>query len=101
MVIRAGTGFFYNRFNENSTLTANRFNGVNVIQTFITEEARRLTPRTVEQQHEPNVAGIYSILNQWSPTRVPSLATVPLTQQTIEQSDPKIQSPNVWIADML
>jgi hypothetical protein len=98
MVIRVGTGFFYNRFNESSTLTANRFNGVNVIQTFITEEAQRLTPRTVEQQQEPNVAGIYSILNQWSPTSVPSLAGVPLTQQTVWQVDPKIQAPTVWLA---
>ena len=98
MVIRVGTGFFYNRFNESSTLLANRFNGVNVIQTFITEEAQRLRPRTVEQQQEPNVAGIYSILNQWSPTSVPSLAGVPQTQQTIWTVDPKIQAPTVWLA---
>src|ERR1043165_7412509 len=44
MVIRVGTGFFYNRFSENYTLTANRFNGVNVVQTFVTEEAKRLLP---------------------------------------------------------
>ena len=37
MVIRFGTGFFYNRFNENSTLQAVRFNGVNVIQTQVAE----------------------------------------------------------------
>src|SRR5262249_30642058 len=62
-VIRVGTGFFYNRFNEGNTLTANRFNGVNVVQTFVTEEARRLTPPSVAEQQLPNVAGIYSILN--------------------------------------
>ena len=98
MVIRIGTGFFYNRFNESSTLIANRFNGVNVLQTFVTEEARRLAPRTVEQQQEPEVAGIYSILNQWSPTSVPSVAGIPLTQQTIWQVDPNIQAPTVWLA---
>ena len=98
MVIRVGTGFFYNRFNESSTLIANRFNGVNVIQTFITEEARRLRPPTVEQQQDPQVAAIYSILNQWSPTSVPSLAGVPQTQQTIWQVDPKIVAPTVWLA---
>lgn len=97
MVIRAGTGFFYNRFNENSTLTANRFNGVNVIQTLITEEARRLVPRTVAQQQEPDVAAIYSILNQWSPTSVPSVAGVSQIQQTIWQVDPHIQAPTVWL----
>jgi hypothetical protein len=98
MVIRVGTGFFYNRFNESSTLIANRFNGVNVIQTFVTEEARRLTPPTVDQQQNPDVAGIYSILNQWSPTSVPSLAGIPQTQQTIWQVDPHIQAPTVWLA---
>ena len=98
MVIRAGTGFFYNRFSEGSTLIANRFNGVNVIQTFVTEEARRLAPRTVEQQQEPEVAGIYAILNQWSPTSVPNLAGIPQTQQTIWQVDPNIQAPTVWLA---
>jgi len=98
MVIRVGTGFFYNGFNENSTLTANRFNGVNVLQTFVTEEARRLTPPTVAEQQAPNVAGIYSILNQWSPTSVPSVAGIPLTQQTIWQIDPNLQIPTVWLA---
>ncbi|HSD45349.1 MAG TPA: TonB-dependent receptor, partial [Pyrinomonadaceae bacterium] len=98
MVIRAGTGFFYNRFSESSTLIANRFNGVNVVQTFVTEEARRLVPRTVAQQQEPEVAGIYSILNQWSPTSVPNVAGIPATQQTIWQVDPNIQAPTVWLA---
>ena len=98
MVIRMGTGFFYNRFNESSTLVAKRFNGVNVLQTFVTEEAQRLVPRTVAQQQEPAVAAIYSILNQWSPTSVPSLAGIPLTQQTIWQVDPNIQAPTVWLA---
>lgn len=98
MVIRAGTGFFYNRFNENSTLTANRYNGVNVIQTFVTEDARRLTPPTVEEQQASNVAGIYSILNQWNPTNVPSVSGIPATQQTIWQVDPNLQNPTVWLA---
>ena len=72
MVIRVGTGFFYNRFNEGSTLTVNRNNGVNLLQTFVTEDARRLLPPTVAEQQAANVAGIYSILNQWSPTAVPN-----------------------------
>jgi hypothetical protein len=97
MVIRMGTGFFYNRFNESSTLTANRYNGENVIQTFVTEEARRLTPPSVAEQQLPNVAGIYSILNQWSPTSVPNVSGVPQTQQTIWQVDPNIQAPTVWL----
>jgi hypothetical protein len=97
-VIRAGTGFFYNRFNEGNTLTAHRFNGVNVFQTFVTEEARRLTAPTVAEQQAANVAGIYSILNQWSPTTVPTVTGLPVTQQTIWRVDPNLQAPTVWLA---
>jgi hypothetical protein len=98
MVIRAGTGFFYNRFSELSTLQAIRFNGVNVLQTFVTEDARRPAPPTVAEQQLGNLAGVYSILNQWSPTAVPSVVGIPPTQQTIWQVDPNIQIPTVWLA---
>ena len=37
MVIRAGAGVFYNRFSESNTLNANRFNGVNQQQFFVSE----------------------------------------------------------------
>lgn len=97
MVIRVGTGFFFNRFSESSTLTANRYNGVNVIQTFVTEEARRLNPPTIADQQAPNVAAAYAILNQWSPTSVPSVAGLPGTQETIWQVDPNLQAPTVWL----
>src|SRR5690349_12673592 len=98
MVIRAGSGFFFNRFSENYTLTSHRFNGVNVVQTFVTEEAKRLLPPTVAEQQAPNVAGLYSILNQWSPTSVPSVAGVSATQQTTWLVDPNLQAPTVWLA---
>ena len=98
MVIRAGTGFFYNRFSELSTLQSIRFNGVNVLQTFVTEDAGRLTPPTVDDQLNGNLSGVYSILNKWSPTAVPSVAGIPPTQQTIWQVDPNIQIPTVWLA---
>lgn len=97
MVIRVGTGFFYNRFNENSTLQANRFNGVNVIQTAVIEPFDRLNPPSVAEQQLPNVAPIYNVLNQWSPTAVPSVAGLPGTQQTIWQVDPNLQVPTVWV----
>jgi hypothetical protein len=96
MVIRVGTGFFYNRFNENNTLQANRFNGANVIQTSIVEPFENQPPGVLEQQL-PNVAAVYSVLNQWSPTAVPSVAGVPATQESIWQIDPKIQVPTVWV----
>ena len=38
MVIRAGGGVFYNRFSESNTLQANRFNGTNTQQFFISEQ---------------------------------------------------------------
>ena len=97
-VIRFGTGFFYNRFNENSTLTANRFNGSNLLQFVVTEEARRLTPPTIAEQHAPNVAGTYAILNAFSPSTVPPVTGVPATQQTIWQVDPNLQAPTVFLA---
>ncbi|HET7287694.1 MAG TPA: TonB-dependent receptor, partial [Pyrinomonadaceae bacterium] len=96
MVIRVGTGFFYNRFNESNTLLANRFNGVNVIQTSIIEPFENQPPGVIEQQL-PNVAAVYSVLNQFSPTAVPSVAGVPGTQETIWQIDPNIQVPTVWV----
>ena len=96
MVIRVGTGFFYNRFNESNTLTANRFNGVNVIQTSVNEPFENTPPGVLEQQL-PNVAPIYSILNQWSPTAVPPVAGIPATQQTTWLIDPNIQIPTVWV----
>ena len=101
MVIRFGTGFFYNRFSENNTLQTIRFNGDNVLQTAVVEpqDPRRpiAPPPTVPEQQAPNVAGIYSILNQWSPTSVPSLANIPATQQTIWQVDPNLQIPTVYV----
>lgn len=97
MVIRVGTGFFYNRFSEGSTLTVNRNNGVNLKQTFVTEEARRLLPPTIAEQQAPNVAAIYAILNQWSPTTVPDVSAIPQTQQIVWAKDPNIQNPTVWV----
>jgi hypothetical protein len=96
-VIRIGTGFFYNRFSEGSTLTVNRNNGVNLLQTTVTEEARRLTAPSIPEQNLPNVAAAYAILNQWSPTTVPNVAGIPVTQQIVWEKDPNIQNPTVWV----
>ena len=96
MVIRVGTGIFYNRFNENSTLQTNRFNGINVIQTQVTEPFDRNSPPTIAEQSLPNVAGIYSILNQWSPTAVPNVSNIPANQQTTWLVDPNLQIPTVF-----
>ncbi|HJS23492.1 MAG TPA: carboxypeptidase regulatory-like domain-containing protein [Pyrinomonadaceae bacterium] len=97
MVIRVGTGFFYNRFNEGNTLQAHRFNGFNVIQTAITEPFDRSSPPSVIEQQLPNVAAIYNVLNQWSPTAVPTVTGLPATQQTTWLVDPNLQNPTVWV----
>jgi hypothetical protein len=97
MVIRVGTGFFYNRFGENNTLQANRFNGVNVVQTSIIEPFDRSAPPSIIEQGLPNVAAIYSVLNQWSPTSVPSVSGLPANQQTTWLVDPNLQIPTVWV----
>jgi len=97
MVIRFGTGFFYNRFSESATLQSHHFNGVNLIQTQVIEPFDRFAPPTVADQLLPNVVGIYSILNQWSPTAVPSVAGLPASQQAIWQVDPKLQVPTVFV----
>jgi hypothetical protein len=95
MVIRVGTGFFYNRFSEGSTLTVLRNDGVNLRQSFVTEEATRILPPTIAEQNLPNVAAAYAILNQWSPTAVP---TVGSSAQIVWDVDPNIQNPTVFAA---
>ena len=97
MVIRVGTGFFYNRFSENATFQTHRYDGSTLLQTAITEPVNRIGPPSVSEQQEANVESIYSILNQWSPTSVPSVANVSATQQTIWKVDPRIQVPTVWV----
>ncbi len=96
MVIRLGTGFFYNRFSEGSTLTVNRNNGVNLRQFFVVEESGIPDPRTVAEQQNPSVAATYAVLNQFSPTTIPDLSGVPLTQQIVWEKDPNIQNPTVF-----
>jgi hypothetical protein len=106
MVIRFGTGIFYNRFSEQWTLVANRYNGINVEQTQITEPIFTdpndplhppVAPSIVLQQR-PDVAPIYALLNQFSPTTVPAVTAVPATQQTIYRVDPNLQAPTFWLA---
>jgi hypothetical protein len=68
-----------------------------VLQTSVVEPFDRSAPPSLVEQSLSNVAAIYSILNQWSPTAVPSVAGIPANQQTIWQVDPNIQAPTVWV----
>jgi hypothetical protein len=97
MVIRFGAGIFYNRFGENATLQANRFDGVSTQQFSVTEQARLLTPPTIAQQQVPAVAGLYSILNAFSPNSIPSVSGLSPLQQTKWLVDPDLQIPTVMV----
>ena len=57
----------------------------------------RSAPPSLLEQSLPNVVPLYSLLNQWSPTSVPSLGGLPGTQETIWQVDPHIQIPTVYV----
>jgi hypothetical protein len=67
MVIRAGAGVFYNRFNENSTLQANRFNGVNQQQFVVSEvplydaSGQFVAPNASPLDSFPNVPALNSL----------------------------------------
>jgi hypothetical protein len=88
MVIRAGGGVFYNRFNESGTLQANRFNGVNQQQFFVSE------------------APLYDINGQFvAPTAspldsfpaVPSVASLNAAQQITWRVSEDLQAPVVYM----
>jgi hypothetical protein len=99
MVIRVGTGIFYNRFNEGSTLSANRFNGVRVQQFIFAESANPLVatdPATL------------TVLNSFrckdgsaTPdciTVVPSIVGASPLQQSITRVAPDLRVPTVYVA---
>lgn len=91
MVIRGGGGIFYNRFGENQTLQANRFNGSNELQYVLTEPVLRRSPTVAEQTGEP----VYTLLNSFP--AVPAVTGVPASQQTIWRVDPNLQAPTVYL----
>jgi hypothetical protein len=98
-VIRAGAGVFYNRFNEGSTLTANRFNGINVQQFTFAESTNPLVPTP---------AATLAILNSYhcadgsfTPdciSNVPSIAGASPLQQTVWRVQPQLRVPTVYVA---
>jgi hypothetical protein len=96
MVLRGGFGIFYNRFNEGQTLVANRFNGSNELAYVITDPAVILQrpPTAAEQLLNPS----YTFLNTFP--AVPSVASVPATQQTIWKVAPNLQAPTVYLTGL-
>jgi hypothetical protein len=96
MVLRGGVGIFYNRFSEGQTLQANRFNGSNELSYAITDPAVILQrPPTAAEQ---TLNASYAFLNTYP--AVPSVASVPSTQQTIWQVEPHLQAPTVYLTGL-
>ena len=97
-VIRAGGGIFYNRFNEGSTLTTNRFNGVNELSYAFTESTNPNVPtdpvalavlnsyRCADGSVTPDCVAI-----------IPSFAGASPTQQTTWRVVPNLKIPTVYV----
>ena len=91
MVIRGGGGIFYNRFGENQTLQANRFNGTNELQFVVTEPVLRTAPGLTVQAGQP----VYTLLNSYP--AIPAVTGVPASQQTVWRVAPNLQAPTVYL----
>jgi hypothetical protein len=90
-VFRAGAGIFYDRFGENNTLTAERFNGVNqlnfIVNAFDANPARRLIAQQLLAQPVFTVGGV---------TNVPTVAEIAALlpgSNTIRQVSPDLTAP--------
>ncbi len=97
-VIRGGGGVFYNRFGENFTLTANRFNGSSELQYVLAEPFSFAAP-TQGVLDSPTARPVYNLLNLF-PT-VPTsaqLTVIPAQQQTIFRVASNLQAPMVTLA---
>lgn len=83
-VFRGGAGIFYDRFGENFTLQAERFNGTNQVQYIVTNNQAILS--------QP-VFSINSVTNV--PTIAQIAAVAPQTF-TVRRIDPSLQSPTTY-----
>ncbi|MGH9905430.1 MAG: hypothetical protein ACRD8U_07590, partial [Pyrinomonadaceae bacterium] len=92
-VIRVGAGVFYNRFNENNTLQANRFNGATQQQFFVTERPLYETVNDVLQFVPPSATPLDEFPN------VPSVASLTATPRLITwRVSEDLQAPAVYVA---
>ena len=93
MVIRAGAGVFYNRFGEDNTLNANRFNGTTQQQFFVTERPLYQTVNGV-LQFVPPVASPLDVF-----PIVPSVSSLTATPRLITwRVSNDLQAPAVYVA---
>jgi hypothetical protein len=82
-VIRGGFGIFYDRFTEQNTLGANRFNGVNQQRFNITD---------------PAVLGAVVFNADGTVTNIPTIATLASQPQVINRVSDDLQSPYTMIS---
>jgi hypothetical protein len=85
-VIRGGAGIFYNRFNENNTLRAHRFDGVTTQQFSIAE-----TPLFVNGQFVPPTLSALDVF-----PNVPPASLLPASRETKWQVDPLLHTPTFF-----
>ena len=98
-VVRFGTGIFYNRFGEGSTLQANRYNGINVQQFTFAESANPLVatdPATLAVLNSFRCADGSATPN--CVTALPNIAGASPVQQSIWRVTPNLQIPTVYVA---
>ena len=98
-VIRAGGGIFYNRFNEGSTLTANRYDGTNVQQFIFAESANPLVPTDPATLTLLN--SFHCADGSFTPnciSSVPSIAGASPLQQSIWRVQTDLRIPTVYVA---
>ena len=96
MVIRAGGGIFYNRFNENNTLQANRFNGSNQQQFSVTER-----PIYQDVNGELRFVGALptplDAFYNAPPNNIPPFITLTPSRQITWQVADNLQTPTVYL----
>jgi hypothetical protein len=96
MVIRAGGGVFYNRFSENNTLQANRFNG-------LTQQQYSISERPIYE----NVNGVLTFVGAQatpldafyspSPNNLPPLSSLTAGRQITWRVSDDLQAPTVYL----
>jgi Carboxypeptidase regulatory-like domain len=97
-VIRAGTGIFYNRFNEGNTLQTRRLDGVTEQQFVFAESSNPAVPTDPTTL---NILNSFRCVNGTvtpdCTTNVPSIAGATPTQVTIVRLAPTLQIPTVYV----
>ncbi len=92
MVIRGGAGIFYNRFSEGQTLQANRFNGVNQQQFFVTER-----PLYVNGLFVPPVPSALDVFDPNNTSVIPPTNLLNLDARQITWQVADLDNPRVYL----